>query len=762
MLLRESRRGLGNSGMRARSAYNPRYPAAAGQSMNGSRLRQYVIAHKLGEGGMGVVWKAHDTTLDRDVALKILPAESASSEIRRERFFREARAASALNHPNIVTIYEINSDGDVDFIAMELVEGETLSARLARGAMPIDEALNVARQIADALARAHKAGIVHRDIKPGNVMINRDGLVKVLDFGLAKVVAHRKDEATSDETQLALTRAGAAIGTIGYMSPEQAIGDPVDTRSDVFSFGVVLYLMLTRAMPFEGETNTELLRALHFGEPKDLASVQPDVPVWLASVVMKALAKEPKDRFENMGDVAAALRQPPPPLPALDVPVSRPHRVRRRLEGRAWRSALRRSIWLLIPLAFIAYGLVPWQRLLHRNETSATIADSSPAGLTLQAADLLRRYDRSGNVDRAVELLQRAIAGDPKYATAYAQLTFAYLAKNAASPDAQWIRLARENAARAIELNPELAAAHVAVGAALQEAGNNGDATKNFERALELDPLSTRALGGIARAHAAANREDDARRMFDQAVRVDRTDWRSALDMGGFYFRRGRYAEAIAAFETARDRSPDNAVVLLNLGAAYYMAERSADAASTLQRALEINPTGAAYTNFANVRFSQGRYAEAADAFEKAVGLNANNYLVWANLGDAYRWAPGTRAKAPEAFQHAIQLMDQQIAAKPSDANLRTRRAAYLAKMGQPRDALAELERIPRTQTLAPQMLVRVATVRELTGDRDGALDAISAALKGGFPQRELEADPEFAELRGDARYHRLAAGLTK
>src|SRR5262245_36551529 len=209
--------------------------------MEGSRLRQYVIAHRLGEGGMGVVWKARDTTLERDVALKILPAEGASSEVRRERFFREARAASALNHPNIVTVYEINSEGDVDYIAMELVEGETLSTRLARGAMPIGEALDVARQMADAIARAHKVGIVHRDLKPGNVMINHDGLVKVLDFGLAKVGAHRNDEQrTGEETRLALTRAGTAIGTLGYMSPEQAIGDAVDARSDVFSFGIVL------------------------------------------------------------------------------------------------------------------------------------------------------------------------------------------------------------------------------------------------------------------------------------------------------------------------------------------------------------------------------------------------------------------------------------------------------------------------------------------------------------------------------------------
>jgi tetratricopeptide (TPR) repeat protein len=294
----------------------------------------------------------------------------------------------------------------------------------------------------------------------------------------------------------------------------------------------------------------------------------------------------------------------------------------------------------------------------------------------------------------------------------------------------------------------------------LLDGGKPTDATAQFERAVELDPLNARALAGLGRVHAAENRNEDARQVLQQAVNVDRTDWRSALELGGFYYRRGHYDEAVAAFETAKARSADNAVVLLNLGAAYFLAQRTDEAASTLQRALELNPTGAAYTNFANVRFAQGRFAEAADAFEKAVGLNANNYLVWANLGDAYRWAPGRRGKSPEAYRHAIELLDKQIATKPSDPNLRTRKAAYLAKMGASGDALAELSHVPMPQTLTPQMLVRVAIVRELAGDRVAALDAIAAALNAGFPRGELDTDPEFAELRSDARYHRLTAGL--
>ena len=247
--------------------------------MIGRTLRQYLITGRIGAGGMGEVWLARDTTLERDVALKVLPAGDTDAVLRKERFFREARAASALNHPNIITIYEINSDQGIDFIAMEYVEGRTLGAMLQEGPMAIDLVQRYAMQIAEAVGRAHRAGIVHRDLKPGNIMVTNDGLVKVLDFGLAKV-SHPSDAsaATDMATQMALTRAGTTVGTLGYMSPEQAIGDNVDARSDVFSFGVILYEMLAGRLPFAGKTLSDVLHQLHFSEPPSLESLRPDVP----------------------------------------------------------------------------------------------------------------------------------------------------------------------------------------------------------------------------------------------------------------------------------------------------------------------------------------------------------------------------------------------------------------------------------------------------------------------------------------------------
>jgi predicted Ser/Thr protein kinase len=274
--------------------------------MIGRRLRQYLITASLGRGGMGEVWLARDTTLERDVAIKTLPAATdADVAIRKERFFREARAASALNHPNIITIYEINADQGVDFIAMEYVDGRTLADMLRHGPLSFDSVHRLSHQIAEAVGRAHRAGIVHRDLKPRNIMVTNDGLVKVLDFGLAKIT--RAGEADDAATQAALTRSGTTVGTLGYMSPEQAIGDVVDARSDVFSFGVILYEMLTGQLPFSGKTMSDVLRQLHFAEPPSVESLRAEVPPSLRSVVAKALHKKPDNRFASMSEVAGVL-----------------------------------------------------------------------------------------------------------------------------------------------------------------------------------------------------------------------------------------------------------------------------------------------------------------------------------------------------------------------------------------------------------------------------------------------------------------------
>jgi tRNA A-37 threonylcarbamoyl transferase component Bud32/tetratricopeptide (TPR) repeat protein len=275
--------------------------------MIGRIISHYEVLEKLGEGGMGVVYKARDARLKRFVALKVLPPEKVTDPERKRRFVQEARAASALNHPNIVTVYDIDQAEGVDFIAMEYVEGKTLGELIGRKGLKLSEALKYAVQIADALAKAHAAGIVHRDLKPGNVMVTGDGRVKVLDFGLAKLTETPPagpEDSTLTERQS--TELGLIVGTAAYMSPEQAEGKKVDARSDIFSFGSVLYEMLTGRRAFRRDSPALTLAAILHLEPAPL----PDgTPQELERVVARCLRKDPARRFQHIGDVKVELEE---------------------------------------------------------------------------------------------------------------------------------------------------------------------------------------------------------------------------------------------------------------------------------------------------------------------------------------------------------------------------------------------------------------------------------------------------------------------
>ncbi|HEY0376216.1 MAG TPA: protein kinase [Pyrinomonadaceae bacterium] len=272
----------------------------------GTRFGRYEIRSQLGVGGMGEVYLASDTKLGRAVALKFLPSEVASDQKRMQRFTREAHAVSALNHPNIITIHEIEQEGAVTFIATEFIEGVTLRERMKRGPLPIAEALDVAIQVASALAAAHAKEIVHRDIKPENVMLREDGYVKVLDFGLAKLVEN--SSTTPEAVTQVHTDVGAVIGTARYMSPEQARGIEVDGRTDIFSLGIVLYEMLAGRSPFEGATNHEVVASILKEEPRPLADHVEHVPFRLQEIVGRVLRKDRDERYLTARELLDDLR----------------------------------------------------------------------------------------------------------------------------------------------------------------------------------------------------------------------------------------------------------------------------------------------------------------------------------------------------------------------------------------------------------------------------------------------------------------------
>jgi serine/threonine protein kinase len=304
--------------------------------MVGKKILHYQLIDKIGAGGMGEIYKAQDSRLNRLVAVKILSPGLSTDPERKRRFFQEAQAASALNHPNIITLYDIVSEGDMQCIVMEYISGKTLRDLTPAGGLGPPQALQYATQIASALTVAHAAGIIHRDLKPSNIMVTTSGLIKVLDFGLAKWVDSGMSGQTGEQStvETALTREGSIIGTVSYMSPEQAEGKRVDARSDIFSFGSVLYEMLTGKRAFEGRSGISTLSAILRDDVKPIGEAAPDTPPLLEQIVLRCLYKEPAARWQSMKEIEGALltlqRQLDPeghfssPFPTSQMPVAAP------------------------------------------------------------------------------------------------------------------------------------------------------------------------------------------------------------------------------------------------------------------------------------------------------------------------------------------------------------------------------------------------------------------------------------------------------
>jgi len=274
----------------------------------GDLIDRYEVVSLLGSGGMGEVYLAHDEKLDRKIALKLLPTHFTKNQARLRRFQQEARAASALNHPNIITIHEIGQVENRNFIATEFVDGETLRQRMKRAPLSLNESLDIAIQVCAALAAAHNAGIIHRDIKPENIMLRTDGYVKVLDFGLAKLTEKREPPTEVDAAENLDISSGLLMGTVKYMSPEQAQGQQVDQRSDIFSLGVVLYEMVTGHAPFKGEDTTRLVKSILNDEPRRLTEYAPGAPEELQRIVSKALIKNRAQRYQAAEDLLVDLK----------------------------------------------------------------------------------------------------------------------------------------------------------------------------------------------------------------------------------------------------------------------------------------------------------------------------------------------------------------------------------------------------------------------------------------------------------------------
>jgi len=724
--------------------------------MIGETLSHYEILGLAGRGGMGCVYRARDRRLGRTVALKLLHPDQTADPRRRQRLLREARACSRLNHPGIVAVYDLGRDRDLDFLVMEWVRGQTLDEQIPKGGLPVSKALDIALQLTDALAAAHGAGVIHRDLKPRNVMIDEEGRVKILDLGIAKIDPILDRETLTGDSST-LTGEGVSPGTLAYMAPEQALGEAIDRRTDIFALGILLYEMLTGRLPFEGPHLAGLIQQLVFADPAPLSQLRAEIPVGLEALVARALAKRPEDRFPDMATLAAELR-------ALEVADetesgagSDPGRDSPRWSRPRWPFVA--ALAGALVLAAVLYG-PRWEEPLPGTAELTPPASALPATpyeLYTQGLEFLERFDRKGYIDLAIERFEEVIRRDETYAPAHSGLARACWRQYRLKHDPVWLHRAHDSARRALALDPQLTHARVSLARIQVSRGERDEARGELETLRRLDPANAEVVAGLAEIASLDGRAQDAVDLLEEAIRLQPGSWLLHSELGIAHSRLGDLSAAEAAFLESIAQVPDNAYARRNLAGIYHFQGRYAEAVSELQASISIRPTSVAYSNLGTIYYFQGLYREAASAFEAARRLGANSYQLWGNLGDAYRQIPGREQEAETSFQRAVQLLGRELASRPDDREAASRLALLHAKLGEAEQALAGIAGLGPPDGQSSTMLYRVAFTYELCGRRELALEALELALEGGHPLEEVENEPELTRLREDVRYHRLA-----
>jgi serine/threonine-protein kinase len=723
--------------------------------MIGQTISHYRVVGKLGAGGMGVVYKAVDLELQRTVALKFLPDEAVGVARSRERFMREARAASQLDHVNIGTIFAVEQtpEGHV-FIAMAHYDGETLGAAIRRGPLGVVTAVDYCTQMARGLAEAHRRGIVHRDVKPSNVLIAPGGVLKLVDFGLAKL---------ADVTRI--TRSGSRLGTPSYMSPEQAQGLAVDHRGDIWALGVILYEMLSGQVPFQADSvPATLYKIVHSAAP-DLDRVEPE----LRDVVRKAIAKDPAVRFQSMGEMLVALGASDSAAGRLDLLGSRettrempsavPPATRRPRLARVSGMVLAGGGALILALAAF---LVPGSPLRTTERPDAADRPSgAPTFLSAPAAyeryleglPALERWDKGDNLAQAVASFEEAARLDPAFALAHARLSDALRIQSILDRDPELARRALGEATRAAELDADLPAVQVSLGRAHARLGDHELAHESLQRALKLDALNVDALTAISGVYAKLGRPADAEASLRRAVDVQPDSWAVHDSLASFYYRRHEYGKAIRHWRRVLEITPDNAAAYTNLGAAFSDSGQPAEAQTMYERALALKPNFTAFMNLGTILYLAGRYEDAAEKYEKALQLNEADYLAWGNLAAAHARIPGLEAKAREAFEKAAALAEDALARSPRDPYVNSDLGLYYAHLGEAERATRRLKAALAIAPDDPEIHAWAAETREVLGERDDALDLVRRALELGYSQEKLRRNPQLEELCRDPRF---------
>ena len=727
--------------------------------MIGQTISHYKVISQLGRGGMGVVYEAEDTTLGRKVALKLLPAEMAKDEAMLQRFQREARAASSLNHPGICTVHAIDQYDGQHFIAMELLEGQTLSERIRSGPFDLPELLDLGIQIADALESAHSKGIVHRDIKPANIFVNARGQTKILDFGLAKIEMRRSATGPSEAQTTAradeLTHAGTTIGTVSYMSPEQARAQLTDARTDIFSLGAVLYQMATGALPFEGETSAVIFEAILNRDPLPPHQLKPSLPIDLDRLLAKALEKDRNLRYQSATELKTDL---------LRLKRDSDSSGRRAADSDSRRTAAQPEKSIAV-LYFENLSGIKEDEYLRDGVTEDIITELSKIkGLKIYSrATILAYRDKAVTPAAIGQQLNAAylLTGSLRRAGARLRINAQLVDTHTDFP--LWSERYDREMKDVFEVQDEIARKIAeALRITLSPQEEQALAAKPTEDLQAYDLY----LRGKSYARRLTRQDlEFALQMLENAVAIDPKFALANAAIANVcaqyhyhYDRASKWLDrALAAAKRASELRHDIPEVQVAEGWILYADGKYDEASDRVRKAISRKPDcEGAYYLLGRTLFAAGRYAdvvEIADAALKAIG---DDYNVYVPIFNAYGALGKTDALRNLSMQRA-QVLEAHLRSVPEDARARCHLALSYAQVNRIEDANREANLALALRPNEATVLYNLACVFCQLERTKEAMQTLEKAWEAGFRDPTwARRDPDLALLRDDPEFNRL------